>query len=211
MRFRLIPREEKFFELFKAQAENVVEGARKLVEFLNNYDTMNHDNAVLTISEIEHHGDNLAHQIIEKLNLTFITPMDREDIHALSSALDDIIDFIYATVVRLSLYKIKQPTKHSILLANILLRTTEETSLVVKELDNFRKSGASMKRHWIEIHRLENEGDNACRNAIASLFQEETDAIEIIKWKEIYEHLETAIDKCEDAANIIEATVLKNA
>jgi uncharacterized protein len=182
-----------------------------LLGFSLNSKNTDFDQFVLTIGGVEHHGDDIAHQIIEKLNLTFITPMDREDIHALTSALDDIMDYIYATVMRLVLYKVTKPTDHAIHLANILLKTTEETCRAVDELDKFRKSGREMKRHWIEIHRLENEGDIASRTAIASLFHDNIDAIEVIKWKEIYEHLETAIDKCEDAANIIEATVLKNA
>jgi len=205
----LIPKEENFFALFKEQAENVVDGATVLVRLLDNYD--NRDQIAMKVSGIEHHGDEIAHRIVGKLNTTFITPMDREDIHALASALDDIIDFIHATVLRLAMYKVKQPTDAARRLANILLRTTEVTCEAVAELSNFRKAGPAMKRHWIEIHRLENEGDAECRAAIAKLFEEEKDAIEIIKWKEIYEHLETAIDKCEDAANITEAAVLKNA
>lgn len=211
MALRLVPKEEKFFGLFVQQAENVVEGAKLLVQLLDNYGGANHEQISLTVSGIEHHGDEIAHKIVEKLNLTFITPMDREDIHALTSALDDIMDFIYATVMRLSLYKVKAPTEEIKHMAQILVRTTEEVCQAVSKLEKFRKNGAEMKRHWIEIHRLENEGDTACRGAIASLFENEKDAIEIIKWKEIYEHLETAIDKCEDAANITEAAVLKNA
>ena len=208
MGLRLVPREENFFGLFKQQAENVLEGAQALVDLLDNY--RDKEQITLKVSGIEHHGDEIAHKIVEKLNLTFITPMDREDIHALTSALDDIIDFIHATVIRLSLYEVKQPTEHLRKLANILLHTTKVTYQAVSQLDHFRKSGATMKQHWIEIHRLENEGDTACRAAIAQLFREETNAIEVIKWKEIYEHIETAIDKCEDAANITEAAVLKN-
>jgi uncharacterized protein len=209
MGLRLVPKEENFFQLFKKQAENVVDGARVLVQLLDDYD--NRDQLAMKVSGIEHNGDEIAHAVVGKLNTTFITPMDREDIHALASALDDIIDFIHATVLRLAMYNIKEPTDASRKLAGILLRTTEVTCEAVEELENFRKNLASMKKRWIEIHRLENEGDTECRSAIVKLFAEETDAIEVIKWKEIYEHLETAIDKCEDAANITEAAVLKNA
>jgi len=205
----LIPKQEKFFDLFKQQAENVVDGARVLVSLLDNYE--DREQTAMKVSGIEHHGDEICHAVVGKLNTTFITPMDREDIHALTSALDDIIDFIHATVLSLTMYKVKEPTEPAKKLAAILLRTTEEVCEAVEELENFRKNGASMRRHWIEIHRLENEGDTECRAAIAQLFEEERDAIEVIKWKEIYEHLETAIDKCEDAANITEAAVLKNA
>lgn len=204
---RFVPKDEKFFDLFEEQADNVVEGAKALVDLLTKYENV--EQKTLNISRIEHEGDEIAHSIIEKLNKTFITPMDREDIHELTSALDDIIDFIDATVERMALYKCGAPTQDAIHLANLILRCSEEVSEAVTELSNFRKSG-HIKNHWIEIHRLENEGDSASRAAIARLFDIETNAIEIIKWKEIYEHLETAIDKCEDAANIIEAAVLKN-
>ncbi|MDO8684872.1 MAG: DUF47 domain-containing protein [Armatimonadota bacterium] len=204
---RLIPRDEKFFDLFEEQAQNVVEGAKALVDLMTDYTNL--EQKTLNISRIEHNGDEIAHTIIEKLNKTFITPMDREDIHELTSALDDIIDFVDATVERMSLYKIKAPTEDAVHLAHLILRSAEEVCQAVTELNNFRKS-SQLKKHWIEIHRLENEGDRASRAAIARLFECEKDAIEVIKWKEVYEYLETATDKCEDAANIIEGAVLKN-
>jgi uncharacterized protein len=205
---RLIPRDENFYRLFEQQADNVVQGAKLLVELMNDYSNL--DQMVLKVSSVEHNGDEITHAIVEKLNTTFITPFDREDIHELSSALDDIIDFIDATVGRLALYKVKAPTEDASELANIILRSAEEASEAVTELSNVRKSD-HIRKHFIEIHRLENEGDRVSRTAIARLFDNEKDAIEVIKWKEIYEHLETAIDKCEDAANIIESVVLKNA
>ena len=206
---RLIPKDEDFFGMFEQQAQNVVQGAKLLVEIMQDYSDL--DQKVLKVSSIEHNGDEITHAIVEKLNTTFITPFDREDIHELSSALDDIIDFIDATVGRMALYKVNGPTEDALQLANIIQRCVEETAEAVTELHKFRKTGGNIRKHFIEIHRLENEGDRVSRAAIARLFECETNAIEVIKWKEIYEHLETAIDKCEDAANIIESVVLKNA
>jgi predicted phosphate transport protein (TIGR00153 family) len=208
VQLRLIPREEKFFELFRQQAANVVEGAQILKNLLESYDDV--EQKRLRIEMAESTGDEIAHRIIEKLNTTFITPMDREDIHALASALDDILDLIYASVQRLHLYGVKNITKDAIALANVILRATEETAALVNEVEDLRNV-KSLKHRWIEVNRLENEGDRISRQAIAELFTNEKDPIEVIKWKEIYEHLETAIDKCEDAANIVEAVVLKNA
>lgn len=208
MGLRLIPREEKFFELFNQQAENVVEGARLLKDLLDNY--VDTERKRMLIEKVESQGDEIAHRIIEKLNTTFITPMDREDIHALTSALDDILDLVNATSQRLDLYRVSSITSDARSLANIILRASEETLELTRGLSNM-KNTKGMKERWIEVNRLENEGDGVSRAAIAALFEREISPIEVIKWKEIYEHLETAIDKCEDAANIVEAVVLKNA
>lgn len=208
MAIRLIPKDENFFLMFDEQAENVVEGARRLVDLMSDYSDV--EQKVRKISSVEHSGDEITHAIVEKLNKTFITPFDREDIHELSSGLDDIIDYIDAIVRRMALYGVSAPTEEAVHLANIILRSAEETAEAVTELHNFRKSG-HIKKHFIEIHRLENEADQISRTAIAKLFECESDAKEIIKWKELYEYLETAIDKCEDVANIIEGVVLKNA
>ncbi|MCE5199610.1 MAG: DUF47 family protein [Armatimonadota bacterium] len=209
MGLRLIPKEEAFFDMFKAQAANVVVGARHLKDLLEDYSDV--DQKRMQIEKIESQGDEIAHKIIEKLNTTFITPMDREDIHALSSALDDILDFINASAQRLQLYGVKTIKPDAKELANIILRAAEETEALTGNMKNL-KDIKNMKARWIEVNRLENEGDKVSRHAIADLFSNYTDdPIEVIKWKELYEHLETAIDKCEDAANIIEAVALKNA
>lgn len=208
MGLRLIPREEKFFELFVQQAENVAEGARQLKDLLENYTEL--DQKRMLIEKTESHGDEIAHTILEKLNTTFITPMDREDIHALTSALDDILDLIHATAQRLHLYRVKTVTPESCSLANIIVRATEETLALIRDLDKMKKP-KFMKERWIEVNRLENEGDTVSRKAIAGLFENETNPIEVIKWKDLYERLESAIDKCEDAVNIVEAVCLKNA
>ena len=208
MGLRLIPREEAFFDLFNAQAANVVEGARLLKDFLENYTDV--DQKRMLIERTESNGDEITHKIIEKLNTTFITPIDREDIHALASALDDILDFINASAQRMHLYDVESVTHDAISLACVILRAAEETENLTNNMKNL-KNLKSMKTCWIEVNRLENEGDKISRQAIATLFRNESNPIEVIKWKEIYEHLEMAIDKCEDAANIVEAVVLKNA
>jgi len=205
---RLIPRDEKFFEMFRAQAANVVEGARLLKDLLEDYTDV--EQKRMKIEKTESVGDEIAHKIMEKLNTTFITPMDREDIHALTSALDDILDYINGTAQRLQLYHVSSVTPEAITLANVILRAAEETEALTDSMENY-KDIKNLKSRWIEVNRLENEGDKVSRDAIAGLFENETDPIEVIKWKELYEHLETAIDKCEDAANIVEAVVLKNA
>ncbi len=208
MGLRLIPREEKFFELFRQQAANVVEAAKLLKDLLEDYTDI--DQKRLKIEKAESAGDEIAHRIIEKLNTTFITPMDREDIHALTSALDDILDLIYATAQRLHLYGVKSITDDAVALGNVVLRAADETAGLIDRMEDLRDV-RNLKTRWIEVNRLENEGDKVSRHAIAGLFEHETDPIEVIKWKEVYEHLEAATDKCEDAANIVEAVVLKNA
>lgn len=208
MGLRLIPRDEKFFEMFRAQAANVVEGAKLLKDLLEDYTDV--EQKRMKIEKTESVGDEIAHKIMEKLNTTFITPMDREDIHALASALDDILDYINATSQRLQLYHVDAVTPEAITLANVILRAAEETEALTDCMENY-KDIKNLKSRWIEVNRLENEGDKVSRQAIAGLFENERDPIEVIKWKELYEHLETAIDKCEDAANIVEAVVLKNA
>jgi len=208
MGLKLIPREEKFFDMFRTQAANVVEGAKLLRDLLDDYTDV--DQKRMLIEKTENHGDEIAHRIMEKLNTTFITPMDREDIHSLTCALDDIMDFINASAQRLQLYGVTSVTEDSRKLAAIILRTAEETEALTDNMENLRDV-KNLKAHWIEVNRLENEGDQVSRNAIAGLFQNQKDPIEVIKWKEIYEYLERAIDSCEDAANIVESVVLKHA
>jgi len=204
--FRLIPREEKFFEFFKEAASNILDGAKVLVQMM---DEQGGDLQELwkQLEDFEHEGDKITHQIIRKLNRTFITPIDREDIHSLTVALDDVMDLIEAVAARMSLYKIKQPTEEARKLAQLILKSAEE---IVKAVSNLERMDDVME-HCIEINRLENVADDICREAIAALFEKGNDPIEVIKWKEIYETLETATDRCEDVANIVESVALKNA
>jgi len=205
MRLPFIPREEKFFELFVEDAKNVLAGARLLEEFFRSYDQR--ERLASQLRDLEHTGDSISHDIGHRLERTFVTPFDREDIHQLISRLDDIIDFIEEVADTCILYKIEEPTPTAVAQAGILVKQCEEVVRALEKLRRFKDIGP----HWIEIHRLENEGDRVARKAIADLFTNGNDAIEIIKWKDIYALLEDAIDSCEDAANVIERIVVKHA
>jgi len=202
---RLIPHEAKFFELFAELSGYLTEGAKLLRSTLE--DPRDLDLRVGQIKAIEHQGDRATHAIIAKLNQSFITPFDREDIHLLASALDDVLDFTNAAASRLLMYKINEPPPIAAELAGFIVLQSEELARAVSLLE---KNGSVMK-HCEEVNRLENEADQVSRSAIARLFEEEKDPIKLIKLKELYEVLENATDKAEDAANIIEAIVLKSA
>jgi len=202
---RIIPRETKFFDLFADVASNVTDGARLLTGILENFDNV--EVQVEKLKEIEHKGDDLTHSILTKLNQTFITPFDREDIHRLASALDDVLDFVNAAGQRLLLYKIRSVPSAAVELSKLIVRQSEELNKAVVLLE---KSQGVME-HCVEVNRLEDEADRVCREAIGKLFEHEKDAIQLIKMKEVYEVLEMATDKAEDAANVLEAVVLKSA
>ncbi len=204
--FRLIPREEKFFELFEEAATNILEGAKVLAQMTDERGAELQE-YWKRLEELEHVGDKITHQIIRKLNQTFITPIDREGIHSLAVALDDVMDLIEASAARMSLYKIKQPTEEARKLAQVILKSAEE---IVKAVSNLERMDDVME-HCIEINRLENMADDISREAIAGLFDEEHDPMDVIKWKEIYETMETTTDRCEDVANIVESVALKRA
>jgi predicted phosphate transport protein (TIGR00153 family) len=205
---RFIPRETKFFELFADIANNVVEGARALSDLLHNYDYEQMPAAVAKIAAIEHRGDEMTHRILIKLNQTFITPFDREDIHLLASSLDDVLDFIFAAGDRLLTYKINQPSPSAKVLAGIILKQAEELGKAVALLD---KDDPHLLDHCVEVNRLENEADKVSREAIGRLFDGELDPITLIKLKELLEVLEEASDKAEDVADVLETVVLKGA
>jgi len=202
--FRLIPREEKFFDMFEAAAQNIYQGARLLQEMMERYQEP--EKQADAILEIEHRGDTITHDIIHKLNQTFITPIDREDIYALSSALDDVLDLIESVSDRMIMYKILEPTETAKRLSVIIFKSAEE---IVQGVGLLKKLG-DVRPHCIEINRLENEADRVSRDAVADLFENVRDPIMVLKWKELYEHLEEATDRCEDVANILENIVLKN-
>lgn len=202
---RIIPRETKFFDLFSDVANNVTDGARLLVEILE--DPTNLEIRIDKLKEIEHKGDDLTHSIMTKLNQTFITPFDREDIHRLASAMDDVLDFVNAAGQRLILYKIRNIPAAAAELARVVVRQSEELNKAVVLLEKTQ----GVLEHCVEINRLEDEADHVCREAIGKLFEQEKDAIQLIKLKELYEVLEMATDKAEDAANVLEAVVLKSA
>jgi uncharacterized protein len=206
MRFGLIPKEERFFDLFEEAAKNVVKGADLLVKMVNNK-TQTIEMA-REIEEVEHEGDITTHEIFDRLNHTFVTPFDHEDIHDLAGRLDDILDNIEATADRMNLYEVGEPTAEMIHLAEVLF---DATKVVQKAITGLRdmKNARRILDYCIEIHRHENMGDEQSRQALAKLFKG-NDALRALKWKEIYDHVENALDKCEDVAGIVEAIVVKH-
>jgi len=202
---RFMPREEGFYDLFAHQADNVVVGAKALQQMLSHYTGV--PEQVQSVKAIEHEGDELTHAIFTKLNQTFITPFDREDIHELCSQIDDVIDLIDAAASRFVLYRVNAIREGTLDLVKVLVAAVSEVSAAVHSLNSPEKA----LKHCIEVNRYENESDRICRTLIAQLFDEETNPVQIIKWKEIFEVIETAVDKCEDVANVIEGVILKSA
>jgi predicted phosphate transport protein (TIGR00153 family) len=205
VRLRLIPREERFFDLFVEDAANVLGAARLLEAMLRSYDQL--ERRAGEIRDAEHRGDEISHDIGRRLEATFVTPFDREEIHGLISGLDDVLDYIEEVADTFVLYRIDAPTKTAIEQAAIVVKQCEQIHEALGHLRGFR----GLEPYWIEVHRLENEGDQLARKAIAGLFANEQDAIKLVKWKDVYGLLEHTIDMCEDVANIIERIVVKNA
>jgi predicted phosphate transport protein (TIGR00153 family) len=205
MRLPFIPREEKFFDMFVEDAQNVLAGARLLEEMFRSYDQR--ERIASQLRDLERKGDGISHDIGQKLEKTFVTPFDREDIHQLISRLDDVLDFIEEVADTCILYKIDQPSDSALEQATIIVQQTEQIVRALEKLKGFKNVGP----HWIEIHRLENDGDRVARQAIAALFTNGTNPVEIIKWKDLYALLEDTIDSCEDVANVIERIVVKHA
>ena len=203
--FRLIPREERFFDLFVQDAANVLDGARQLEAMLRSYDSL--DKAAKKIRETEHRGDEISHDIGRRLESTFVTPFDREEIHALIAGLDDILDLIEEVADTFVLYRILAPTKTSIKQATLVVQACETIHQALSNLRGFK----GLEPYIVEIHRLENEGDRLVRSAIAGLFDDGTKTIDVLKWKDVYALLEDTIDKCEDVADMIERIVVKHA
>jgi predicted phosphate transport protein (TIGR00153 family) len=204
--FRLLPKEEKYFDLFNNLASQMNESAQLLQKLFSDFD--NRSTYAEQIKAVEHICDEITHDIIKKLNQTFITPIDREDIHALASGLDDIVDAIEYTAKRVMLYHVAQSTEHARKMTDVMVRLTAKLQDAVTALAN---NGELVLQDCVAIHTLENEGDVYHHEAVEKLFAEEKDPITIIKMKEIYEKLERMIDKAEDVANVLEAIVLKNA
>ena len=200
----LIPRDNSFFAMFSAMSDNLIAGARTLVDLFANYCDV--EKQVGHIQRIEHEGDELTHSILTKLNQTFITPFDREDIYQLASKLDDVLDFINAAGARTVMYRITAPPSAAAELAKIILMQSQELQ---KAVSLIQKNG-NILIHCVEIKRLENEADQVSQHAIARLFEHEKDPINLIKIKELLEFLERATDKAEDVANVLETVVLKN-
>ncbi|MDR3763006.1 MAG: DUF47 family protein [Acidobacteriota bacterium] len=202
---RIIPRETEFFDMFNEMAQNLTVGATQLRDLLENYTDVAAN--VQRIKGTEHRGDEIAHAVFVKLNSSFITPFDREDIHTLASSLDDVLDFINAAADRLITYKINFPPEAAAELAMIILQQSEELAKAVGLLEK----GDELLKHCVEVNRLENEADRISTTAIGRLFETETNPIHLIKHKELLEILEMATDKAEDVANVLETVVLKSA
>ncbi|MGQ9569909.1 MAG: DUF47 domain-containing protein [Thermodesulfovibrionales bacterium] len=209
MKLGIFPKEIDFFEIFDMAVANLSKAASLFFNFMYSETFDNIEAKTKEIYEMEQEGDILTHEIIKKLNKTFITPIDREDLYTLASHLDDILDLIWAATERITVFKLEAPTREAMEMAKDLLMTTEVIQKAIKKLRE--KKYSHVQEYCIEINRLENRIDRTFRDALGRLFDEVKDCIFIIKWKEIYEHLEDASDRCEDVANVLEAIVLKHA
>jgi hypothetical protein len=204
---RLIPREEKFFDLFEELADKIEDGGKLFMDMLEHYDTA--ERKVVKLKELEHEADVITHRTYEKMHKTFLTPLDREDIYALVNKMDSILDMIEASAVRMFLYKIKEPAKAIIDQTKILNTAIAKIKMIVHGLRDMKHARMILDA-CVEINTLENEGDVVLRTTMANLFEHEQDTRELIKWKEIFERIEEAIDVCEDVSNIVEGIVLKH-
>jgi predicted phosphate transport protein (TIGR00153 family) len=206
--FNFIPQEGKFFELFEQQAAHNVEAAKVFKELVHKWSL--ESERFQKLQDLEHEADITAHEIYDKLNRTFITPFDREDIRELAGELDDVIDLMQSIASRMQLYHVETIQTDIHTMADILLQATENVRKAVVEMKVAEKERRVLD-YCIEINRLENAGDRALEHAISKLFEGKPDPLDVIKWKEIYEGIEEAIDKCEDVANTIETILVKQA
>jgi predicted phosphate transport protein (TIGR00153 family) len=202
--FSLVPRDRTFFDLFVEAGENTLRAARLLKDMLENWP----DDGGLSrdILKAEQEGDRITHDIVRRLNTTFVTPIDREDIYGLATQMDDIVDYTEEAADFLGLYKIEAPMAQAQEMADVLVQSCEQLSGALGELRGFK----GLEHYWIEIHRLENDGDRISRDAVASLFANGIDPMVVIRWKDIFDVLEQAIDATETAAHILEGIAIKN-
>lgn len=208
MILKFLPNEFNFFDLFAEQADHAVEAANLFKELVSKGAI--EEASLKKIQDIEHQGDEATHAIIEQLNKTFITPFDREDIHALTKELDDVIDMINTIVSRLKIYKISHVDKHLVEFASVIQESVCAVAHAVKGLRNLKNS-KSIIESFVEVNRLENVGDSMRDSVLAELFENEKDPIAVIKWKEIYQDAETVLDICEDVAHVVESILVKQA
>jgi len=200
----IAPSGREYFELFEAAGTNVLRTAELLDEMLSSYPDRRE--LASEIRDREHDGDRITHELIDHLNHTFVTPIDREDIHRLAGGLDDIVDYIEEVADYMGLYRVEAPMAQAQQMATILRRSCEEVAGSLPLLRGFQ----DISRHTIEINRLENDGDRLIREGVAALFDTGVDPMVVIRWKDLYERLEAAIDATEDVANIMESIVIKN-
>jgi predicted phosphate transport protein (TIGR00153 family) len=208
MRFKfpkIVPREERFFDMFTELASLAVEAAAELTKLVNDIENAPH--TARKLKDIEHRADDITHGIIDNLNRSFVTPIERGDIHALACALDEVIDYIEVAGHKISLYELDGVRHEVVVLAELILAGAKNVEKAVRSLRHFPDA----KPHLLEINRLEEEADHICRNALANLLNNEKDPVAIIKWKEIIEVLEGTTDRCEDVANIVDGVIVKNA
>jgi predicted phosphate transport protein (TIGR00153 family) len=208
-KLNLMPRGDKFFDLFEVSAKNMVKAAENLKELIYSWDCI--DQKLEEMDRIEHQGDTITHEIMYQLNRSFITPFDREDIGTLAHSLDDVTDLIQATADTMVLYKVREPGKRARELADILVQITTEVENVMPSLRHHNANLEKILNSCVEINRLENVADKIYRTALKELFEDSNDITDIIKWREIYEHMESATDMCEDVANVLEGVALKHA
>ncbi len=204
-RFSLVPKDRVFFDLFTEAGQNTVRASKLLRDMLQQWPE---DRGLARdLLKAEQEGDRITHDIIQRLNTTFVTPIDREDIHTLATQLDDIVDYIEEVADFMGLYRIEAPMDQSQQLAEVLVKCCEQLYALLQNLRGFK----DLEHYWIEIHRLENDGDRIYRDAVASLFADRVDPMVVIRWRDIFLRLERAIDATETSASIVEGIVIKNA
>ncbi len=204
----LIPKERKFFALFEQSAQNAVKITQQFKDLVYVWENIKERIGIIT--DLEHQGDAITHQIFEQLHRSVITPFDREDIALLAHSLDDVTDFVHAAADAMFLYRVQHPTRRAKELADIALQTVVEVEKAVSEVHD-RIGRKQLLKRCVEINRLENNGDSVYRSAMAELFDDSTDIASLIKWREIYNHMESVIDRCEDIANTLEGVAIKYA
>jgi predicted phosphate transport protein (TIGR00153 family) len=203
-RFSLLPRDRTFFDLFIEAGQNAVRAAKLLDEMMQTWPESENLSREILLAEQE--GDRITHDIVKRLNSTFVTPIDREDIYALATQMDDVVDFTEEAADFLGLYKIEAPMEQAQALTKVLVASCEQLAMGLENLPSFK----DLDKYWIEVHRLENDGDRISRDAVASLFSNGIDPMVVIRWKDMFAVLEEAIDATETAAQIIEGIVIKN-
>ena len=206
-KLQLLPKDMHFFDLFEDASVNMVEAAKLLVDLLEHFEGV--EAKARSIKDVEHRADTVTHEIMNELRKTFIPPLDREDVAALAESLDDVVDYIEDAAARMVLYKVTEPTSTAQELARIILRVAEEIQRTLPLLRN-REDMKRVLRATVEINRMENEADDVARQGLMQLFDQPTDVLHVIKWREIYEVLEGATDRAEDVANVLEGVVLKH-
>lgn len=204
-----VPKDRKFFDLFEEAATNLVTIAGELKNLMNEHSAEKRSDLVKRIHELENVGDSCTHRLMVELSSNFITPFDREDIHALASAMDNVADFIDASAKRMELYHIDNITEPMKQLADLVEQATKELAVAIKEMRNMNNVGR-VKEALVRVNSIENHSDTIYNYAIADLFKTEKDAINLIKYREVLDHLENATDRCEDVADVIESIIIKN-